>query len=235
MLANLEDKPLGTALDEVRAIAADVVPDHIATDIGGMGKRLEETITNMGIALFLAIACIYLILASQFESFIHPLTIMVSLPFALIGAFGGLLLLNHTMSIFAMIGFIMLMGLVTKNAILLVDYANQLRERGEPILEALENAGATRLRPILMTTAAMIFGMLPVAIGHGDGGEMRAPMGVAVVGGLITSTVLTLIVVPVFYTFMDTIGSFFARVFGIKGREDGGEHSEGAPTPEPAE
>lgn len=235
VLANLEDKPLGTALDEVRAIAADVVPDHITTDIGGMGKRLEETITNMGIALFLAIACIYLILASQFESFIHPLTIMVSLPFALIGAFGGLLLLNHTMSIFAMIGFIMLMGLVTKNAILLVDYANQLRERGEPILEALENAGATRLRPILMTTAAMIFGMLPVAIGHGDGGEMRAPMGVAVVGGLITSTVLTLIVVPVFYTFMDAIGSFFARVFGIKGREDGDEHSEGAPSPEPAE
>jgi HAE1 family hydrophobic/amphiphilic exporter-1 len=117
------------------------------------------------------------------------------------------------MSIFAMIGLIMLMGLVTKNAILLVDFAVQLRERGQSIKLALENAGATRLRPILMTTAAMIFGMVPVAVGHGDGGEVRAPMGVAVIGGLITSTFLTLIVVPVIYTFMESFSHFWVRVF----------------------
>jgi multidrug efflux pump subunit AcrB len=111
-----------------------------------------------------------------------------------------------------MIGFIMLMGLVTKNAILLVDFATQLRERGQSVKEALVNAGATRLRPILMTTAAMIFGMIPVAIGHGDGGETRAPMGMAVIGGLITSTVLTLVFVPVMYTFMEAISQFAARM-----------------------
>ena len=111
-----------------------------------------------------------------------------------------------------MIGLIMLMGLVTKNAILLVDFAVQLRERGMSMGEALENAGATRLRPILMTTAAMIFGMMPVAIGHGDGGETRAPMGITVIGGLVTSTFLTLVVVPVVYTFMDAISRTFGRI-----------------------
>ncbi|MEY4511006.1 MAG: hypothetical protein RLZZ450_3128 [Pseudomonadota bacterium] len=210
--ASLEGKALGDALNEVRAIAKEVVPPHIETAVAGMGENLEESNKSMGFSMLLAIICIYMILASQFESLIHPLTIMVSLPFALIGAFGGLLIANMHMSIFAMIGLIMLMGLVTKNAILLVDFAVQLRERGQSVKEALENAGATRLRPILMTTAAMVFGMVPVAIGHGDGGEVRAPMGVAIIGGLITSTVLTLVVVPVIYTFMEAISQFGWRV-----------------------
>ena len=212
VLASLEGKPLGTALAEVEAIAKEVVPPTITTAVAGMGERLQESNASMGFSMLLAIICIYMILASQFESLIHPLTIMVSLPFALIGAFGGLLIANMSMSIFAMIGLIMLMGLVTKNAILLVDFAVQLRERGQSIKEALENAGATRLRPILMTTAAMVFGMVPVAIGHGDGGEVRAPMGVAIIGGLITSTFLTLIVVPVIYTFMESISAFGWRL-----------------------
>jgi HAE1 family hydrophobic/amphiphilic exporter-1 len=128
------------------------------------------------------------------------------------GALGLLLLTGETMSIFAMIGFIMLMGLATKNAILLVEYANQLREAGKERDDALIQAGVTRLRPILMTTFAMLFGMLPVAIGHGDGGEVRRAMGIVVIGGVITSTVLTLVIVPVVYTLLDAFQSFVLRL-----------------------
>jgi HAE1 family hydrophobic/amphiphilic exporter-1 len=232
VLASLEDKALGDALKEVEAIAKEVVPPTITTKVAGFGERLQESNKSMGFSMMLAVVCIYMILASQFESLIHPLTIMVSLPFALIGAFGGLLIAHMRMSIFAMIGLIMLMGLVTKNAILLVDFAVQLRERGQSVKQALENAGATRLRPILMTTAAMVFGMVPVAIGHGDGGEVRAPMGVAVIGGLITSTFLTLIVVPVIYTFMESISQFWSRVFSRFSA--GQEHDEPAGHDEPS-
>ena len=212
--AQLEDLALGDAMNTVEEVAAEVVPAHIATDVGGDAEMLQETVENMLLALFLAIVMIYVILASQFESLIHPLTIMVSLPLSLVGAFGLLLATGEAMSIFAMIGFIMLMGLVTKNAILLVDYANQQRAEGLSRFDALVEAGATRLRPILMTTLAMIFGMLPVAIGHGDGGEVRRAMGLAVIGGLTTSTMLTLIVVPVVYTLMDAVGGFASRIFG---------------------
>jgi HAE1 family hydrophobic/amphiphilic exporter-1 len=228
VLSSLEDLALGDALKQVEALAKEVVPENITTSVAGMGERMQESNKSMGFSMMLAVVCIYMILASQFESLIHPLTIMVSLPFALIGAFGGLLIAHMRMSIFAMIGLIMLMGLVTKNAILLVDFAVHLRERGQSMKEALENAGATRLRPILMTTAAMIFGMVPVAIGHGDGGEVRAPMGVAVIGGLITSTVLTLVVVPVIYTLMEAISQFGVRMAGWFG---GGKHSEPAARP----
>lgn len=226
ILASLEDKALGEALQEVEAIAAEVTPPSITRAVAGLGERMEESNKSMGVSMILAIICIYMILASQFESFIHPFTIMVSLPFALIGAFGALYIGEMRLSIFAMIGFIMLMGLVTKNAILLVDFAVQLRERGQGVREALENAGATRLRPILMTTAAMVCGMIPVAIGHGDGGETRAPMGMAVIGGLITSTILTLIVVPVVYTFMDAISTFSMRIVNKFSATDEPHHSE---------
>jgi HAE1 family hydrophobic/amphiphilic exporter-1 len=156
-----------------------------------------------------------MILAAQFDSFVQPITIMLSLPLAVVGAFGGLYLSGMTLNIFSMIGIIMLMGLVTKNAILLVDFANHLRARGEGMREALVQAGRIRLRPILMTTAAMIFGMLPVALALSEGGEIRAPMAVCVIGGLLTSTVLTLVVVPVVYTLMDALGhSRFVRFLG---------------------
>lgn len=147
-----------------------------------------------------------MVLASQFESFLHPFTIMLSLPLSIIGAVGALLLAGLTMSIFTMIGIILLMGLVTKNAILLIDYTNTLRERdGMEREAALLKAGPTRLRPILMTTFAMIFGMLPIALGTGAGSESRAPMAVAVIGGLTTSTFLTLVVVPVVYVLVDRL------------------------------
>jgi HAE1 family hydrophobic/amphiphilic exporter-1 len=154
-------------------------------------------------ALFLAVVFIYLILASQFGSFTHPLAIMLSLPLSLVGVAVMLYFTHDTLNIMSMIGLIMLMGLVTKNAILLVDFTNHGRAQGLSRTKALLQAGTTRLRPIVMTTLAMIFGMLPLAFAIGAGAEMRAPMARAVIGGLITSTLLSLLVVPVVYTFLD--------------------------------
>jgi HAE1 family hydrophobic/amphiphilic exporter-1 len=151
-----------------------------------------------------------MILAAQFESFVHPFTIMLSLPLSVGGALGALALTGRTLNIFSMIGMIMLMGLVTKNAILLVDYTNQLRGRGMDKTEALLRAGPVRLRPILMTAFSTVAGMIPIAIGLGEGAEVRAPMGTCVVGGMITSTLLTLVVIPVMYSFLDDLGSWAA-------------------------
>ena len=211
--ANLRGIPLGEAMAQVQAISDEVTGDGVTAAFGGTAQMMEESMASMLLSIFLAVICVYMILAAQFESFLHPLTIMSSLPFSLIGAFGALLITGNTMTIFAMIGLIMLFGLVTKNAILLIDFAIQLRGEGQDIPLALENAGATRLRPILMTTGAMIFGMLPVAIGHGDGGEVRAPMGIVVIGGLITSTVLTLVVVPVLYSLLEGARIRVSRLF----------------------
>ncbi len=178
----------------------------------GQTRSMNDSFKEIGRALLIAIILIYMVLAAQFESFIHPLTIMLSLPFAMIGAIFGLLISAKTVNIMSLIGIIMLMGLVAKNAILLVDYANTLRERdGLSREEALLEAGTVRLRPILMTTAAMVLGMLPVAFGWGAGAELRSSMGVVVVGGLITSTILTLIVVPQMYIFMDNLQNWRSR------------------------
>ncbi|PID38901.1 MAG: acriflavin resistance protein [Proteobacteria bacterium] len=211
VLANLKGKVLGDAVKEVDKIAAKVVPEQLSKDWAGMADIMRESFGHMVVALILAIIIIYMILAAQFESFIHPFTIMLSLPLSTVGALGALAISGMTLSIFSMIGVIMLMGLVTKNAILLVDYANQLRHEGETIQGALLRAGLVRLRPILMTTAAMIGGMIPVALALSEGGEQRAPMAVVVIGGLITSTLLTLVVVPVVYSLLDGLGGLFRR------------------------
>ncbi len=203
VLANLQDMPLGEAVKAVEKIAAKHVPPGFSTEFTGMAEIMEESFSDLFFALFLAIIIVYMILASQFESFLQPLTIMLSLPMSLVGALGGLLIAGASMSIFGMIGIIMLMGLVTKNAILLIDYTNILRRRGKSRSDAILEAGPVRLRPILMTTAAMVFGMLPVALGMGEGAEARAPMAICVIGGLLTSTFLTLLVVPVVYTLLD--------------------------------
>lgn len=212
--ANLDGIALGNAMANASATLDSTLPEGVTYAFTGQAQHMEESGQAMMFSLMLAVVCIYMILASQFESFIHPFTIMTSLPFSLIGAFGGLLLADATMSIFAMIGIIMLFGLVTKNAILLVDFTTQLRKEGQAVNEALVNAGATRLQPILMTTAAMVGGMFPVALGHGDGGEVRAPMGVVVIGGLISSTVLTLFIVPVVYSIVESVLAFFNRLLG---------------------
>ncbi|MGH8806254.1 MAG: efflux RND transporter permease subunit, partial [Noviherbaspirillum sp.] len=162
-------------------------------------------------ALALAVIFIYMILASQFASFLQPVAIMSALPLTLIGVFLALMFFRSTLNMFSIIGFIMLMGLVTKNAILLVDFANQARKAGMERTEALLEAAHVRLRPILMTTLAMVFGMVPLAFGLGEGSEQRAPMGQAVIGGIITSSLLTLVVVPVIYTYLDDFAAWARR------------------------
>ena len=186
----------------------------------GQIKQMSETNGSAGAALLLGVVFIYIVLASQFESFIHPLTIMITLPLALVGAIVGLFLTKNTMAMGAMIGIILLMGLVTKNAILLVDRAiERVREHGEPPLQAILEAGPERLRPILMTSTAMILGMLPTATSHGEGSEFRAPMAIAVIGGVISSTLLSLVVVPALYVAIENGKRRLGSLFGIKKRE----------------
>jgi len=202
--ANLDGLPLGTAVQRVTEAAATLdLPPGYRVVMAGQNEEMEESFTYLGEALILAVIMVYLILAAQFESFIDPLAIMLSLPLSIVGMAGMLLATGDTINIMSLIGLIMLMGLVTKNAILLVDFAKKARRSGVDRRQALIDAGRTRLRPIIMTTVAMIFGMLPTAFAIGSGAEMRAPMARAVVGGLITSTLLTLIVVPVVYTLLD--------------------------------
>ena len=212
LTANLDGLPLGAALEQIRAAAKKIeMQPGYQVFFPGEAERMEESFGYMAEALLLAVVFVYLILAAQFESFIDPLSIMLSLPLSIVGMAGMLALTRDTLSIMSLIGLILLMGLVTKNAILLVDYTKVLRRNGMERREALITAGRTRLRPILMTTLAMIFGMLPLALGLGQGAEMRAPLGRAVIGGLITSTVLTLLVVPVVYALFDDVALWIHR------------------------
>ena len=205
--ADLSGRLLGDVLGNIQGRAARLdLPAGYNVGVVGQGQMQAESFENIFLALGLAIIFVYIVLAAQFESFTYPFAIMLALPMSLIGAALGLLIFGSSVSMMSLIGVIMLMGLVTKNGILLVDYANVLRDRGQERTEALINAGATRLRPILMTTFAMIFGMVPVAFAVSEGSEFRAPMGQAVIGGLITSTLLTLFVVPVVYSILDDFG-----------------------------
>jgi HAE1 family hydrophobic/amphiphilic exporter-1 len=188
------------------------LPPGYSINLGGQTQQLAETGGYVLETLSLAVILIFLILASQFESLTQPFAIMLSLPLSLVGVLLALLFTRTTMNIMSMIGIIMLMGLVTKNAILLIDNANERRRAGTERSRALIEAGAVRLRPIMMTTAAMIAGMLPVALALGEGGTFRAPMARAVIGGLITSTLLTLVVVPVAYTYLDGFGARVRRL-----------------------
>ncbi len=206
LFANLEKKPLGQAKAELDGIAARILPADYTTAYKGAADLMGETFYYLIFALVLGVVMAYMILASQFESFIHPITVLLSMPFSFIGAFGALLVTGNTLNIFSFIGLILLMGLVKKNAILLVDYTNTLRQRGMERKEAILHAGPVRLRPILMTTVAMVFGMMPIALGIGEGAETRAPMAITTIGGLITSLFLTLLVVPVAYDLFDDIG-----------------------------
>lgn len=212
IFANIEkEKPMAQAIDDLNAIVKNEITADESFRHLGMGDAMLESFASIAFALIIAVIMVYMILASQFESFAHPFTIMFSLPVSFIGAMGLLMLTGERVNIFSLIGIIMLMGLVTKNAILLVDYTLTLRGRGMSRDEALLKAGPVRLRPILMTTAAMIFGMLPTALKIGEGAELRAPMAIAVIGGLITSTLLTLVVVPVVYTLVDDLENKFRK------------------------
>ncbi|HWV38117.1 MAG TPA: efflux RND transporter permease subunit [Vulgatibacter sp.] len=216
----LADMAAGYGLSEGMAFLTDFaeenLPKSVIAEFDGQAKELGRTAISFVTALLLGIILVYMILAAQFESLLDPFTIMMSLPFAVIGALGALFLTGEFLSMFAMIGMIMLMGLVTKNGILLVDFTNQLRARGKSTHDALMEAGPIRLRPILMTTVAMIAGMIPLAIASGDGSEVRNGMAVAIIGGLVTSTVLTLGVVPVVYSLLDSAKNRVTRRFKKK-------------------
>jgi len=216
VLANLDGMAMGRGQEVMKQLTSATMPPDVTMEFGGQGRIMIESFGYMFEALALAIAIIYMVLAAQFESFLHPITIMVSLPLSVVGALGALLLTGESFSIMSFIGLIMLMGLVTKNAILLVDNANGRRQQGAPVREAVMEAGAVRLRPILMTTGAMIFGMLPIALALGKGAEMRAPMGICVIGGLVTSTLLTLLVVPAVYSALESAREIVSRWFGGK-------------------
>jgi multidrug efflux pump len=193
---------LGRALDDLDRIAADKLPVGMKREYAGQSLEYKTSSSALYFMFLLAIVFIYLVLAAQFESWIHPVTILLSVPLAVFGALLTLFIFRESLNIYSQIGLIMLIGLVTKNAILIVEFSNQLRERGQSVLDAVLEASTIRLRPILMTSFSTIFGILPIAIGLGAGAESRRPLGLAVVGGVFFSTFLTLLLVPVVYTIL---------------------------------
>ena len=215
--ANVYNRSAGEVSSDIRA-ALDTMtfPPGYRYQFGGSTKSLAESFGYAISALVMAVLFIYMILASQFKSFLQPMALMTSLPLTLIGVVLSLLMFRSTLSMFSVIGVVMLMGLVTKNAILLVDFAIRMRAQGFERNDALLEAAKVRLRPILMTTLAMIFGMVPLAFALTEGSEQRAPMGQAVIGGVITSSLLTLVVVPVTYCYLDDLAQWFKRKLGSK-------------------
>jgi HAE1 family hydrophobic/amphiphilic exporter-1 len=210
---NLAGKSASDADAEVHAMAAELgIGGDYEFAAVGPSKRLRETGAAIRFAFLLALVAIYMILAAQFNSFIHPFTIMLSAPLSFIGAFAAVRLAGASLDVMSQIALLMLMGIVMKNGILLVDYTNTLRARGMGLREAVLEAGPTRMRPVLMTAVSTICGMLPLALGMGDGSEWRAPMGLVAIGGLATSTLLTLLVVPVAYTLLDDAQTALARL-----------------------
>ena len=208
----------------METLLKDDLPADFLYDWSGESKDFKDAGTEFLFVLLLALVIVYMVLAAQFESLLHPLTVMLAVPLAGLGAFGGLWLINtlglaHLMpqlpamniNLFSLIGLVLLVGLVTKNSILLVEFANQQRASGVDAREAMRLAGVVRLRPILMTAFSTIAGIMPIAIGFGAGAESRRPMGVAVVGGMITSTFLTLLVIPVVYTLLADFSGLFSR------------------------
>jgi multidrug efflux pump subunit AcrB len=194
-----QGRTLSEGIDEMRRIAKGLLDDTFQTDLLGPSRDFAESSSNTSFALLLALVLIYLILAAQFESFRDPLIIMITVPFAVAGALLSLWLFGMTLNIFSEIGIIMLIGIVTKNGILIVEFANQKRRQGLEKSEAAFEAAAARLRPILMTSLATIFGALPIALALGAGAQSRVPMGIVIVGGLLFALTLTLFVVPVMY------------------------------------
>ncbi|MCS7002006.1 MAG: efflux RND transporter permease subunit, partial [Dehalococcoidia bacterium] len=213
--ANIQGRPLGEVAAEVRHVVAAVpTPPGYTITVGGGAASLDNAIQQFGGALILSVFLVYMLMVALYESFFHPLAIMFSLPVAVVGALVALWATGNTLNIFSLLGMIMLMGLVAKNGILLVDYINTVRSRGAPRLQAILEASPTRLKPIMMTSATLVFAMIPLAMKLEAGSESRAPLAVVVIGGVISSTFLTLYLVPAVYTYLDSLGAFLARLFG---------------------
>jgi HAE1 family hydrophobic/amphiphilic exporter-1 len=220
LTANLEGVPLNRALETVDRVLSEELPEGYYARATGQAEEFEESMNSLLFAIGLAILIVYMLLASQFDSLLHPFTIMFALPPAMVGALLALFITGYTINIMSVIGIILLFGLVTKNAILLVDLTIQKQESGLDREAALRAACPIRLRPILMTAVSMVFGVLPVALAIGEGAEARAPMAVATAGGMTTSTLLTLFLVPVVYAYMDQIGEKLRGKRGKHGRTD---------------
>ncbi len=216
--ANTAGRSLSEVLADIKTATANIaIPPGVTYSEGGQSEQQAEVFGSIFVALGIAIGLMYLILVVQFGSFLDPIAILVSLPLSLIGVMGALAITGATLNIMSMIGVILLAGIVAKNAILLIDFAKTAREKhGLPLREALIEAGAIRLRPILMTTFAIVAGMVPIALGTGEGAQFRSPLGIAVIGGVITSTVLTLVVVPTVYELLDSVRSRALRLVGLK-------------------
>jgi len=234
----VESNIAGRSLSEVQAdiekgLAGIALPPGVSVTSGGQVEQQQEVFSSIFIALGVAVALMYLILVVQFGSFLDPISILISLPLSLIGVMGALAITGNTINLMSLIGVILLCGIVAKNAILLIDFAKWAREKnGMPLREALIEAGAIRLRPILMTTFALIAGMVPVALGRGEGAQFRAPLGVAVIGGVVTSTVLTLLVIPTFYEIFDRWRGRLARMVGLNPPRTGEFRTFEMPVPE---
>ncbi len=223
--ANLRDIDLGGAVREVQAMVAEnPLGAGVGMHIGGQGEELAESARSLIFAFGLAIFLVYLVMASQFESLLHPFVILFTIPLALVGAILALMLTGKPISVVVFIGLILLVGLVTKNAIILIDKVNQLREAGVAKHEALVEGARSRLRPIIMTTLCTLFGFLPLAVAMGEGAEVRSPMAITVIGGLLVSTLLTLLVIPVVYDLLDRRGDAYYR-------ERGRQHAHAAEGP----
>jgi HAE1 family hydrophobic/amphiphilic exporter-1 len=202
--ANIAYGDLGAAAEEAALIISrTALPNGITAMVAGQNGEMRDSFRSMQFALVLAVFLVYLVMASQFESLVHPFVILFTIPLALVGAVLALFLTGTTVNVVAFIGVIMLAGIVVNNAIVLVDLINQLQSRGLEKLAAIVEACNTRLRPILMTTLTTVLGLLPMAIGVGEGAEVRTPMAITVIGGLLVSTMLTLVVIPVVYSLMD--------------------------------
>jgi HAE1 family hydrophobic/amphiphilic exporter-1 len=225
VLANFTGKDLNAAANQIQQHVTATMPPQLTLALAGQTEIMKDSIAAMLKALAIAVLLVYMILCAQYERYLAPLVIMTALPLSFTGAFGSLLVTGQIMSIFTMIGIILLMGIVTKNGILLIDFTMQRMAEGKSVSEALLEAGPIRLRPILMTTFAAGGGMLPIAIGHGVGGESRSPLGVAVIGGLLMSTVLTLVVVPCLFSAVEGLRGKKAR--GAERDEDDADSGDG--------
>lgn len=229
--ANLRDIDLGAAMREVQQMVAEQpLGAGVGLHIGGQGEELAQAAKSLIFAFGLAIFLVYLVMASQFESLLHPFVILFTIPLALVGAILALLMTGKPISVVVFIGLILLVGLVTKNAIILIDKVNQLREAGVAKHEALVEGARSRLRPIIMTTLCTLFGFLPLAVAMGEGAEVRAPMAITVIGGLLVSTLLTLLVIPVVYDLMDRRGDAYYRERGRKHAGEGLHAAEAGPS-----
>ena len=237
--ANLRYGDLGSAVAEINDIVREnPLAAGVKVHVGGQSEELDASIKSLLFALGLAIFLVYLVMASQFESLLHPFVIMFSIPLAAVGAVLALKLSNSPISVVVFIGLIMLVGIVVKNAIVLIDRVNQLREAGVPKREAIAQGAESRLRPIVMTTLCTLIGFSPLAIGVGEGAEVRAPMALTVIGGLAVSTLLTLVVIPVVYDLLDRRGDAYYVARGERHRAKAmrktGDTVAGEPEGEPA-